>query len=201
MASDAPSDGCDLEPFRAYLLVLARSRLDPRLQSKLGASDVVQLTLLEAYQALGQFRGQTREQLGAWLRQILARNLANALRDFCRERRDVGREQSLEDAVRNSSSRVADWLAAEQSSPSEQAERHEQAARLAVALTQLPEPQREVVLLRHCHGWSLAQISRHVGRSAAAVAGLLHRGLQRVRELLHEGGASDEHADPGRAFR
>jgi RNA polymerase sigma-70 factor (ECF subfamily) len=186
MAPDGANDGRDLEAFRDYLRLLARARLDPRLQAKLDPSDVVQQTLLEAFQAIGQTQGWTREQMLAWLRRILANNLANAVRDFGRAKRDVAREQSLEAVVRDSSVRIEAWLAAEQSSPGEQAERAEQALRLASALARLPEAQREVVLLRHCHGWSLADISRHVGRSASAVAGLLHRGLQQVRTLLHE---------------
>jgi RNA polymerase sigma-70 factor (ECF subfamily) len=184
--NDDPGDGRDLEPFRAYLHLLARSRLDPRLHAKLDPSDVVQQTLLEAYQGLDQLRGQSREQLFCWLRQILARNLANAVRDFGREKRDVAREQSLEALVHDSSARLDAWLAAEQSSPSAGLQRQEEAARLAAALAKLAEAQREVVLLRHCHGWSLHDIGQHLGRSAAAVAGLLHRGLVQLREHLHE---------------
>jgi RNA polymerase sigma-70 factor (ECF subfamily) len=185
MPPDAPQ-GRDLERFRAYLRLLAGVRLDPRLQAKLDPSDVVQQTLLEAYQALDQLRGRSQEEMLAWLRQILARNLANAVRDFGRDKRDVDREQQLDGLLRDSSARLEAWLAAEQSSPSAQAERHEQAARLAEALAELPAVQREVLVLRHCHGWSLHDISRHVGRSAAAVAGLLHRGLVRVRARLQE---------------
>src|SRR5687768_12300894 len=86
----------DLERFRSYLLLLARAQLDPRLQPKLGGSDVVQQTLLEAYRDANQFQGTDSAQLAAWLRQILARNLLNVARDFDRHKRDVHREQSLE---------------------------------------------------------------------------------------------------------
>jgi DNA-directed RNA polymerase specialized sigma24 family protein len=47
-----------------------------------------------------------------------------------------------------------------------------------------------VIVLRHFHDWPLADISRHVGKSAAAVAGLLHRGLQQLRARLREGSES-----------
>ncbi len=182
------ADGLDLEGFRDYLRLLARARLDPRLAAKLDPSDLVQQTLLEAHKERAAFRGGTRAELAAWLRQILARNLANALRDFRREKRDLARERALEALIEDSSARVEAWLAAEQSSPSDRAERQEEGARLAAALERLPEAQREVVVLRHLHGWSLHDIARHVGRSRAAVAGLLHRGLQQVRgELQREG--------------
>ena len=44
--------------------------------------------------------------MAAWLRQILANNLANAVRDLGRAKRDVGRERSLEAALDTSSSRL-----------------------------------------------------------------------------------------------
>jgi len=176
----------DLERYRNYLHLLARLQLDPRLKSKLDASDVVQQTLLEAHQAAGQFRGQSEGERRGWLRQILARNLTNAVRDFCRAKRDLAREYSMPLSVEESSARLESWLAAEQSTPSQQADRLEQSLRLADALAALPEAQREAVVLRHWQGWSLADVSRHLGRSPAAVAGLLHRGLKELRARLHE---------------
>src|SRR5262249_33848938 len=104
-----------------------------------------------------------------------------------RAKRDVTRQQSLEAALEGSSSRLQSWLAAEQSSPSQQAQRNEQGVRLAQALAGLPEPQREALVLRHLEGWSLADIAGRMGRSPAAVVGLLQRGLKKLRALLQEG--------------
>jgi RNA polymerase sigma-70 factor, ECF subfamily len=177
----------DLERFRAYLRLLARLHLDRRLQGKLDPSDLVQQTLLQAYQAADQFRGRTPAELAAWLRQILARLLANAVRDFRRGKRDVALERSLAGALDASSAHLEAWLAQEQTGPDRQADRHEQAARLAAALDQLPEAQREALIWQHWHGQSLAEIGRHLGRSPAAVAGLIKRGLQQLRRLLDEG--------------
>jgi RNA polymerase sigma-70 factor (ECF subfamily) len=180
------TQGQVLERFREYLCLLARMRLDPQIQGKLDASDVVQQTLLEAFKARDQFRGRTDAEYAAWLRQILVRNLSNALRDFGRAKRDVTRERSIQAAIDDSSSRLESWLAAEQSSPSQRAERSEQVLRLAEALAVLPADQRTVLELRHLQGWSLAQIARHIGRTPHAVAGLLHRGLKTLRERLQD---------------
>src|SRR5262245_10063846 len=181
--SDEP-DGQTLERFRAYLRLLARLHLDARLRGKLDPSDVVQQTLLQAYRGLDQFQGGTDAERAAWLRRILANNLALAARAFARERRNVAREQPLEAALDESSARLQAWLAAEQSSPSERAERHEEALRLAEALEQLPEAQREALVLQHWQGRSLAEIGERLDRSAEAVAGLLKRGLKRLRQIL-----------------
>jgi RNA polymerase sigma-70 factor (ECF subfamily) len=99
--------------FRSYLRLLARLQLDQRLRSKMDPSDVVQQTLLHAHRALADFRGRTDAEMAAWLRQILARNLAHAHRDFGRHKRDVTRERSLQKAVDASSVRIEAWLAAE----------------------------------------------------------------------------------------
>ncbi len=178
-------DSTTLEQYRDYLHVLARLQLNPVLRGKLDASDVVQQTLLKAHQSLDQFRGHSPAELTAWLRQILARTMANAARDHGRGRRDVALERSLEQSIEESSARFDAWLAAEQSSPSQRAERNEQSLILVKALAELPEAQREALLLKHCQGWSLAEIGRHLDRTPTAVASLLQRGLRQLREQLH----------------
>ena len=75
-------------------------------------------------------------------------------------------------------------MAADQTSPSQAAERNEELLRLADALTALPEPQREVVVLKHLRGQTLQQIAEHIGRSVPAVAALLRRGLAELRLRL-----------------
>jgi RNA polymerase sigma-70 factor (ECF subfamily) len=178
--------GLDLERHRDHLRILARLQISPALRGKLDPSDIVQVTLLKAVEALGQFRGRTAAELAVWLRRILARTLANAVRDQGRGRRDVALERSLEQSVEESSARLDAWLAAEQSSPSQRAERNEQSTLLVQALAELPEAQREALLLKHCQGWSLAEIGRHLDRSPTAVASLLQRGLRQLREHLRE---------------
>jgi len=179
-----------LERFREYLCLLARLQLDPRLQGKVDASGVVQQTLFEAHEAMGSFQGGGDADQAAWLRQILANNLRDEVRKFSTQARDVGRERSLQAALDASSSRIEACLAADQSSPSEHAVRHEQLIRLTEALARLPEDQQLAVELHHLKGLPLADVSEQLGRSKGAVAALLFRGLKKLRELL-------EHEDRG----
>lgn len=172
------------ERFREYLGLLARVHIGDQLRAKIDPSDIAQQTLLEAHRKQDQFRGASEAEMAGWLRQMLAYTLADAVRALGRAKRDVGRERSLEQAIDQSSKRIEAWLVAEQSSPSQQAVKHEDAARLADAPAKLPDAQREALTLRYCLGWSLAEISRHLGRTPAAVSGLLKRGARQMCELL-----------------
>jgi DNA-directed RNA polymerase specialized sigma24 family protein len=79
--------------------------------------------MLRAYSALGEVRHARPEVLVAWLRRILARTLADAVKHYERDKRDVGLERSLDADLDRSASGFAAWLAADQTSPSGRAER------------------------------------------------------------------------------
>jgi RNA polymerase sigma-70 factor (ECF subfamily) len=187
MDQTADSRELSLERCREYLRLLARLQLDPRLHGKLDASDVVQQTLLSAHENREQFRGQTEAEFLGWLRQILANNLAGAVRRYAAGVRDVKRERSLEGGLEESAARLDKWLAADHSSPSQRAMRHEMHLRLAHALSQLPDDQRQAVELHHLKGRSVADAAADMGRTKMAVVGLLFRGLKKLRRLLSEG--------------
>jgi RNA polymerase sigma-70 factor (ECF subfamily) len=184
MDQNAAKPGSDLEKFRSYLGLLVRRRLDGRLQGKLDASGVVQQTLLEAHQGFSDFRGSSEGELAAWLMRILIRNLTDEARKLDAGKRDLRRERSLEQAVEQSSANLMAWLAQVQSSPSQQAVKHEQLADVISALAHLPQDQRTAMELHHLDGCSLAEVAEHMQRSKQAVAGLLFRALKRLRELL-----------------
>jgi len=183
MANEPEALSQPIEEYRDYLHLLARHQIDPRLRGKLDPSDVVQQTLVKAYQNRDQFRGGTAGEQAAWLRRILANNLIDAARKYQRE---AAVEIDVERAVHDSSARLEAWLAAEQTSPSQDVIREEQLLRLAQALASLPDDQRLVIELHHLKQDAVADIALKLEKTEAAVAGLLRRGLKKLRELLHE---------------
>jgi RNA polymerase sigma-70 factor (ECF subfamily) len=106
-------------------------------------------------------------------------NLADAVRRLRAGRRDAARELPLGPGDPEP--------AADHSTPSGRAGRAEERDRLASAVARLPADQRAAVELHHLHGLPLAAVAARMGRTQPAVAGLLFRGLKKLRELLPDG--------------
>ncbi|HZY89331.1 MAG TPA: sigma-70 family RNA polymerase sigma factor [Gemmataceae bacterium] len=174
----------DPERYRGYLLYLARQHAAADLRGKLDPSGVVQQTLLEAHAAAALLARLDSHQRLGWLRTALARNLADEAKRLRAGKRDARRERPID--VDASASRLEAWLAAQQSSPSQQADRGEQLLRLAEALTALPEGQREAVERHYLQGEPVSVVAAAMGKTPAALAGLLKRGLRHLREALRE---------------
>jgi RNA polymerase sigma-70 factor (ECF subfamily) len=184
MAKPSQGPNLALEKYRDYLRLLAQVQLDARLKGKLDPSDIVQETLLKAHQARDQFHGSSGPEMAAWLREILANSVIDAVRRFTTEGRDVALEQSLHKSLHDSSQRHEALLASARSGPDHQAQWHEQLLQLAGALGQLSEAQRLAIELKHLEGCSVKDIGQRLGRSEAGVAGLLRRGLKQLRVSL-----------------
>jgi RNA polymerase sigma-70 factor (ECF subfamily) len=175
-----------LDSYRNYLRLLARTGLDASLQGKADPSDLVQDALLKAALRFGQFRGATDAELAGWLRQILARCLADLVRRYRTHGRRAGREQSLEQLLNRSSEAMERILATDGSSPSASVQRRDLGVVLADALAELSEDHREVIVLHHLEGLGWDEVARHMGRSAGAVRMMWTRALKQLRPFIDE---------------
>ncbi|PYS09950.1 MAG: hypothetical protein DMG17_25805 [Acidobacteria bacterium] len=173
------------ELFRKYLRVLAQVALRSRgaLQNKIDASDLVQSALLQAIEALPQFRGQTDQEFAAWLRRILANKLADKARHFRRQKRDAALEESYRETLDDSARRL-EQIPADLTTPSRHVMQNERARYLADHLAALPSDQQMAMELHHLAGYSISEIAERMAKSKASVAGLLRRGLEQLREDL-----------------
>lgn len=192
---NATSAGTLLSHYRNYLAVLAASQLEPRLQPRVSASDVVQETLIRAHQNFGQFRGDTERELLAWLRQILVNNLAKLIEQHVlAARRDVRRERSIERlgaSVEQSTVALASLLAASQATPSVVAQRNEAAVELANRLALLPDDYRQVLVLRNLQEMPFEQVAQQMGRSVGATRMLWLRAIEKLRSVYDQQKADD----------
>ena len=180
--------GCIFEQFRPYLLQIANEDLDSDLRPKVGASDLVQQSFLEAQRGFPRFRGQTREEVLVWLRQILLHNLTDAVRRY---RHNTKRELAREVAapVRGPDGEGPGEAEALGPSPSQMAIAREQVEALGRARARLGEEQRLVIRLRHQEGKSFAEIGQALNRSEEAARKVWARAVEELREYMR-----DDHA-------
>ncbi len=184
-AGDREALGRLLEAYHQFLTLMARLQVGRRLQGKVDASDLVQETFLEAHRDFPRFRGRSEGEFVAWLRVILSRNLANAVRRYCGTKaRDMQLERDIHRDFDESWKMLDAGLVAAQSSPSQQASRRERAVMLANALQLLPEDYREAIVLRHLEGLSFPEVAERMGRSEDSVKKLWARGLAKLRAAL-----------------
>jgi RNA polymerase sigma-70 factor (ECF subfamily) len=184
MPGHADATNQALEEFRVYLETLSFIQIAPGLRAKFGLSDVIQNTLLEAYRDLERIQALDADARKRWLRRMLVNNLLQEIERWRAKQRDPHREQSLDAAAAESSCRLQNWLAVEDTTPSKQMAKQEEALRLLEALSKLDPRQREALILQKYHGWKLEQIAEHLGCTTGAVAGLHARGLKKLRKLL-----------------
>ena len=173
---DAAALGELLQRYRPLLAAMADQQLNDAVRQRLGSSDVVQQSCLSAVRDFDEFAGDGPGQFVAWLKQIHQRNLQDAARDHLgRGKRDASREANHDHhQCTDSGQPTASQIVSGQESTEE----------LTQAINALPESQRVAVRMRHLEGKSLAEIAEHLGRSSAATAGLIKRGLAAVRGVL-----------------
>jgi RNA polymerase sigma-70 factor (ECF subfamily) len=183
-AADRGALGELLALYQNYLRILARTHLHEFPSARCDASDLVQETLIEALRDFPRFAGTTERELLAWLRRILARNLADQVKHHKAKIRTFERQESLEGLLERSSSAVHAALVEGVSSPSTRASRREQAVLLADALERLPADYREVIVLRNFQALAFEAVAACMGRSAGAVRMLWARALERLHREL-----------------
>lgn len=163
------------------LVALTRAGLEPAFEEILGryrgqllrscrrllgeqhlAEDALQETFLNAYRALR--RGDKPRELRPWLHRIAYHAALDALR------RRVESEEALPAEVGASED------------PHHALERHQSISALLEAVKELPERQREVILLRELEGRTYEEIAAELGVSGGAVGQLLRRARAALRE-------------------
>jgi len=177
--------GRALEACRRYLLGVARYEIDVRLKAKVGLSDLVQDTFLEAQRAFTTFRGHSEVDLRAWLRRLLQHQASKLGRRYrTTQKRALARESMAGFAIGQ-----LEISSAETPTPSVELIAEEQLQRLFQAVEKLPDDYRRVIRMRYVERISFEEIGRRMQRSGNAARLLWLRAIERIKQELE---SSDE---------
>jgi RNA polymerase sigma-70 factor (ECF subfamily) len=161
-------------PFRVALRRMARERIERRLQAKISDSDLIQITNLQAFENLNQFRGNTLEEFGCWLLGIMNHTAASQHRRYHRPGRDISREVPLE--------RVWEVL----TTSLRESDNDEKCRRVKAALNKLPDVYRKVLVWHYYEKKSYQEIGNRVGVSADTAKHACYRAVGKLGNELRK---------------
>lgn len=163
--------------YQGRVLAIVRVRLSARMRTRLESQDVLQDVLLEALRDLERFEMRDESSLIRWLAVLVEHRIGAHARAQLAVRRDGN--------VRALDSGDAERLGADAPAPSQVLSAEESRQRVQEALAHLPEPQRELVLLRDYAGVAWQEIADELGLDSADAARMLHaRALVRLASVL-----------------
>ena len=161
---------------RPLLIDLANEKICREIQSKVGASDIVQQTMLEAFQHAHTFEPADDRHIFNWLSKILLNNLKDFSKSFrLAKKRSVKRERRL-----HSEGNLAD-----RRSFNKPLELQEDLDALCKALPCLSRAHQQVLTWRYHDQLSFPEIADLVGRSEDAVRMLVKRAIRRLAREMH----------------
>jgi RNA polymerase sigma-70 factor, ECF subfamily len=172
---------------RDRLRRMVELRMDPRLQARVDASDVLRDAFLDAAARLDGYLQGPDLPAFLWLRLVVGERLAICHRRHLGTRmRDAGHEVSLyrDHLPQASSAALASMLLGRLTTPSHAALRAERVLLVQEALNELDPLDREVVALRHFEQLSRAETAQVLGISEGAAAQRYIRALKRLKAIL-----------------
>lgn len=178
-----------LERHRDALRRLIARRMDPVLQRRVDASDVVQDVLIEAHRRLADYVRAPGLPFSLWLRRLARDRLIDAHRRHrVAARRSIDREQPLAaaSAADHSAFDMAPQVVDRDPTPAAAACRAEQEERFWAAVEQMPEIDREVLLLRHFDQLTNAEVARELSLTEPAAGMRYLRALRKLTAVLEE---------------
>ena len=172
--------GAVFERYGDRLHALIRLRLGPQLRRRLESRDILQATLLKAFQGFDRFAGSGSRSMMAWLGTIAHAEICDQADFHGRQKRAAARETSLDQKVE----RVVVQVRSEASRLQLKAD----SERLEQAIEALDEGHREIVLLRSFEELSFPAIGERLGKSPDACRMLFARAMTsltlKMRELV-----------------
>ncbi len=155
------------ERYGGRLHALIRARLGPHLRRRLESRDILQATMLRAFQGLGRFEGSGSRSLMAWLGTIAVGEIRDQTNFYGRQKRDAARDATLHSQL--------DPVAMKVHTEVSRLQIQEDMKRMERALDELSETYREIILLRSFEELSFQEIGERLGKSPDACRMLFAR--------------------------
>lgn len=164
---------------------VVRLRMGSRLRAKAESCDIVQEAFLASLRGVGGFTYRSEGDFFHWLCKITENRIRDEADRFAAQKRDMARERPLE-ARRPSHDSTIGPIAelARYTTPSTRVAQAEELVRLEQAMDDLPDAQREAVLLVRYEGLSFKEAGRKMGRSPDAVRMLVARAIVSLSSAL-----------------
>lgn len=182
---DQAAIGDLLARYRESMQSFADLHLDPAVRTRLDPSDVAQEALAEMARRLDDYLIRRPMPFHLWVRKTTYERLLNARREHRAACRDVAREVAGPD---RSSLVLAQSLLDPRASPGSVAEAREISSRVATAVAGLPDPDREVLLLRHAERLPYEEIGALLDIDPATARKRYGRALIRLQQVLTDAG-------------
>ncbi len=165
-----------------------RPRVSANLNRLVAIDDIVQETFIHAIRSIGSCQATTEQSFAAWLASIADHRLHDILKTALRRKRG-GDRRRIETTSADSAGAVLnliDLISDREVSPGRMMARHEAVLALQVGIAGLPDDQREAIRLRYLEGKSIEETARRLGRTSAAVNGLVRRAKEALRGTLQD---------------
>jgi RNA polymerase sigma-70 factor (ECF subfamily) len=175
--------------FRDRLRQMVRLRIDPRLQGRLDASDVVQDAYLDYSRRFTEYTANPEVPFYIWLRSLTGQGLLDLhRRHLGAKMRDAGREVSIYRGAlpQASSVALAAQLMGKLTSASRAAIRAETQLKVQEALNSMDPLDREVLTLRHFEMLGNDETAQVLGIKKAAASNRYIRALKKLKGILGE---------------
>ena len=172
------------EMHRKSLKRLVSLRMDRRLHARLDPSDIVQETQMVAFRRFKDYLQRRPMPFRLWLRKTAQQQVCDAQRTHIeRHRRSLLREEA---GLSRSSRLIARGLLSVKQSPLEKLARRELERRVAGAVAELREADRETVIMRNVEGLTFEEIALVLDLQSAAVRQRYGRALIKLRAKLKD---------------
>ena len=169
-----------LRKLQPFIISMAAQHNDLWFCNKQGVSDIVQQSFVKVIENFESFQGSSSAEFRGWLKRLVINEIRQINRNLNRKRRDVKREQSLE----QDPARRGHNVSTDDPTPEATAMLNEQLARLRSVMDELDETPKRVIELRAFDNLTFREIAKQMGKSQDAVTKIWYRSLIQLQKHL-----------------